>query len=144
MFPPWILSLSVQVHTGVRAFKEGPYVSHFVRPTGCSILAGCGCSISFTRAALYEVLDFMHTSFRPCDIKTYVDDILQIHTGEKEVVFHQALEQATALVGALQAEHFVVSAKSTIVSSPPSLLAGCRRRWPPWASFCKLPTPVAT
>ena len=44
-----------------------------------------------------------------------------MHTGEEEVVFHQALEQATALVGALQAEHFVVSAKSTIVSSSPQL-----------------------
>ena len=33
-FPPWILSLSLQVHTGVRAFKDGPYVSHFVRPAG--------------------------------------------------------------------------------------------------------------
>ena len=26
-FPSWILSLAMQVHSGVRAFKEGPYVS---------------------------------------------------------------------------------------------------------------------
>ena len=45
-FPPWILSLSMQVHTTTRAFKEGPYVSEFVRPKGISILAGCGGAIS--------------------------------------------------------------------------------------------------
>ena len=45
----WGLNLSLQVHTASRAFKEGPYVSHFIRPTGTSILAGCGRSIQFSR-----------------------------------------------------------------------------------------------
>ena len=60
MIPPSALRLAMKVHTAARAFKEQPYVSQFVQPTGTSILAGCGRSISFTRAALYEVLDSMH------------------------------------------------------------------------------------
>ena len=82
-FMPWVLNLSLQVHTAAGAFKEGPYVSSFIRPTGISILAGCGRSISFTRCALYEILDDLHSSYRPCEIQTYVDDIAQTHTGPK-------------------------------------------------------------
>ena len=63
-FPSLVLRLAMKVHTSARAFKEGPNVSQFVRPTGMSILAGCGGSVSFTRAALYEVLQSMHDDFR--------------------------------------------------------------------------------
>ena len=35
-FPPWELNLSLQVHAGARAFKEGPYISEFVQPSGKS------------------------------------------------------------------------------------------------------------
>ena len=64
-FPCWVLNLSIQVHSASRAFKEGPYVSHFIRPTGTSILAGCGRSISFTENILYNVLEEMHRQYRP-------------------------------------------------------------------------------
>ena len=40
-FPPLVLRLAMKVHMAARAFKDGPYVSHFIKPTGTSILAGC-------------------------------------------------------------------------------------------------------
>ena len=36
-FPPWELNLSIQVHAGARAFKEGPHIFEFVQPSGKSI-----------------------------------------------------------------------------------------------------------
>jgi hypothetical protein len=62
-FPPRALRLAMKVHAGARAFKEGPYISNFVQPAGVSILAGCGRSVSFTRAALYDVLESMHRDY---------------------------------------------------------------------------------
>ena len=94
----------MKVHTAARAFKEGPYVSQFVQPTGTSILAGCGRSISFTRAALYEVLDSMHRGYKPCQIKTYVDDIPQMHTGPADIISDRTVFQAAAIVQKLEAE----------------------------------------
>jgi len=72
-YQPMVLALAMQVHNAIRAFKEGPYISQFVLPNGSSILAGCARSVSFSRAALYEVLESMHRDYRPCDIKSYVD-----------------------------------------------------------------------
>jgi uncharacterized ion transporter superfamily protein YfcC len=54
--------LAVNVHSGVRAFREGPYVSHWVQPTGQSILAGCGCSVDFTRALLFNLMHKLHVA----------------------------------------------------------------------------------
>ena len=51
-FPPQVLQLAINVHSSVRAFREGPYVSAWVQPSGLSILAGCGCSVDFTRCLL--------------------------------------------------------------------------------------------
>ena len=116
-FPPMILGLSMKVHCGARAFKEGPYISQFVKPAGLSILAGCGGSASFTRAALYDVLQTMHASFRPCQLQTFVDDIPQTHTGEPEVIVQQAIEQAQRFVQLLGDEGFKISPKSNVVAS---------------------------
>ena len=117
-FPPWILSLSMQVHTSIRAFKEGAYVSEFVRPKGISILAGCGGALSYTRSALYEIMDHMHTTYFPrCNIQTYVDDTPQTHTGPRELVLMDAVEQAVDFVQQLNKHGFGVSGKSTIVAS---------------------------
>ena len=97
--PPWVLSLSMQVHTGLRAFMEGTYVSEFVRPKGLSILAGCGGALSYTRCALYEVMNFMHSKYLPrCNIQSYVDDTPQTHTGPKEIVLLEAVNQAVDFV----------------------------------------------
>ena len=107
----------MKVHAGARAFKEGPYISDFVQPAGVSILAGCGRSVSFTRAALYDVLESMHRDYRPCHIQTFVDDIPQMHMGPEDVIIDQAIEQSIALSAKLQAEGFTISSKSTIVAS---------------------------
>jgi hypothetical protein len=120
-FPPMVLRLSLKVHTAARAFKEGPYVSQFLKPSGVSILAGCGASVSFTRAALYDVLDGMHRSYRPCQIQTFVDDIPQVHTGPEEIVAAQAVTQALDLAARLKNEGFSISSKSTVVASSESL-----------------------
>ena len=86
-FPPQILLLSVNVHSSVRAFREGPFVSPWVQPTGLSILAGCGCSVDFTRALLYNLLDKLHKDYFPMQASTWVDDIAQTVLGPPELLF---------------------------------------------------------
>ena len=120
-FPPWELNLSLQVHAGARAFKEGPYISEFVQPSGKSILAGCGRSIQFTRCILYDILSDMHQKFRPVQIQTFVDDIAQTHTGPQEIIEKAGVEQADFLVKRLQAAGFTIAGKSAIVASTPAL-----------------------
>ena len=120
-FPCWVHNLSLQVHTASRAFKEGPYVSHFIRPTGNSILAGCRRSIQFTRNALYNTLDEMHRQYRPCSITTFVDDLAQTFTGPLEVVRESAIVQGRHLVELLRSEGFAIAPKSTLCASSISL-----------------------
>jgi hypothetical protein len=115
-FPPRTLRLAMKVHTAARAFKEGPYISQFIQPTGVSILAGCGGSVSFARAALYEVLEGMHRDYMPCNIQSFVDDLPQVHMGPEEIILEQAIELATALASRLRKEGFEISGKSTIVA----------------------------
>ena len=121
-FPPWVLSLSMQVHCAARAFNEGQYVSGVMRPAGISLLAGCGGAISYTRSALYDILDHMHGTYGPaCNIHTYVDDVPQIHTGEAATITEQAVEWAVKLVQLLADDGYKVSEKSTLVASDPEI-----------------------
>ena len=93
-------------------------MSEFVRPKGLSILAGCGGALSYTRCALYEVMDFMHSKYLPrCNIQTYVDDTPQTHTGPKEIVLLEAVNQAVDFVQQLNMHGFTISGKSTIIAS---------------------------
>ena len=129
-FSPMVLNLTMKVHCAGRAFKEGPYMSHFIQPNGLSILAGCGTSISLTRATLYNVLAEMHASYRPCQLQTYVDDCPQTPSGPEETIAEDAVEQGIHFVRLLEAEGLRVSPKSTSVASSPTLAKRCRRDWP--------------
>jgi hypothetical protein len=116
-FPPQILMLAVNVHSGVRAFREGPYVSHWVQPTGQSILAGCGCSVDFTRALLYNLMQKLHLAHPTVMANTWVDDIAQTMVGPFDTVVHDAVNASTQLVRGLEHLGLTISPKSQFVAS---------------------------
>ena len=103
-FNPWILGMAIRTHMGPRAFKEGKFISSWFLPSGLSILAGCLTSVSLTGALLYDTLDHMHRQFRPIQIKSWVDDLFQLHAGPKEFIVPHAHAAAIALVRMLQAK----------------------------------------
>ena len=116
-FPPQILMLAVNVHSSVRDFREGPYVSHWVQPTGLSILAGCGCSVDFTRALLYNLLDKLHRDYMPMQASTWVDDIAQTVLGPAQLAVPLAASSGLALVRGLALHGLRISPKSRYVAS---------------------------
>jgi len=67
------------------------------------------------------VLDSMDREYKPCQIKTYVDDLPQMHTGPADIIADQAVVQAAALVQKLESEGFTISTKSNIVASTKEL-----------------------
>ena len=116
-FPPQLLLLGVNVHSAARAFREGPFCSNWVQPTGTSILAGCGCSVDFTRALLYNLMDKIHADYRPMQASTWVDDIAQVVTGTPATAVSLASLSGAALARALQQKGLTISAKSTFVAT---------------------------
>ena len=109
--------LAVNVHSGVRAFREGPYVSQWVQPAGQSILAGCGCSVDFTRALLYRLMENLHTAHPTMIANTWVDDIAQTAVGPYDAVVEGAIEASTQLVEGLRQQGLSISPKSRFVAS---------------------------
>ena len=149
-FPPQILLVATVVHTSVRAFREGPYVSQWVQPTGLSILAGCGCSVDFTRSLLYNLLDKLHRDYIPMQASTWVDDVAQMVLGPPEFAITVAVEAGAALDRGLARQGPEISPKSKFVASnmmaakevqkrlkEPRHLCGDRCCWAiPWSRFC--------
>ena len=79
-------------------------------------------SLSFTRRALYETLAFVHRkSFPRCDIKSFADDTPQVHTGPEEVIYVDAVDQATDFVDKLASRGSTISGKSVLVATCPAL-----------------------
>ena len=120
-FCPWLLGLAVKVHMGPRAFKEGKYISPWVESSGLSILAGCMTSVSLTRALLYDMLDDLHWSYRPITLRTWVDDIFQLHTGPRSFILDHALKAALHFTKLVGDKNLNISSKSTITSSSQDL-----------------------
>ena len=116
-FCPWLLSLAMKVHMGPRSFKEGRFISPWVEPSGLSILAGCMTSVSLTRTLLYDMLDEVLRSCRPVTLRTWVDDMFQLHTGPKEFVVQHALTTALRFAELVRSKRLTICGKSTITSS---------------------------
>ena len=116
-FPPWILRLSVFGHCGPRAFKERQFIGSWIQVTDLSMIAGCLTSVSHTRSLLYNILDEMHRSYQPVEIKTWVDDCPQVHVGDTDILENHAPKAAIKFVSLLRQRGFTISPKSTLVSS---------------------------
>ena len=58
-YPVIQLWVSIQIHTACRVLTAGKQTSRLLYPL-ISIIAGCGRSISFTRAVLYDMLEEAH------------------------------------------------------------------------------------
>ena len=108
-FNPWLLGMAIRTHMGPRAFKEGTFISSWHVPSGLSILAGCLTSVSLTRALLYDTLDSMRRQYRPVQIKSWVDDLFQLHTGPKEFIVPHAHAAASAFAQMLKDTKLSVS-----------------------------------
>ena len=83
-FHPVVLLLGLEVHMAPRVLKAGGHLSEIVYPSG-SIIAGCGLSVSWTRATLYDMLDEAHRGFRPQEVTTesWVDDLTTVILGSE-------------------------------------------------------------
>ena len=66
-FPPLVLFLALMVHMAPRIMRAGQEYSDPVYPAS-SILAGCGMSVAWTRAVLYQLLDDVHRRHRPMEL----------------------------------------------------------------------------
>ena len=120
-FNPWLLSLALKVHLGPRAFKEGRFISGWFESSGTSLLAGCLTSCGLTKPLLYDMLDALHRDYRPITIKTWIDDIFQLHTSRKEITQPHAKKAALQLVALARRKRLQISSKSSITSSDPEL-----------------------
>ena len=59
----------------------------------------------------------MHPQYRPIQIKSWVDDLFQLHTGPKELIVPHAHAAASALARMLKDKKLSISGKSTITAS---------------------------
>ena len=67
------------------------------------------------------MLDALHRDYRPITIKTWIDDIFQLHTGRKEIIEPHAKKAAVQLVALARRKRLQISSKSSITSSDPKL-----------------------
>ena len=67
------------------------------------------------------MLDALHRDYRPITIKTWIDDIFQLHTGRKEIIEPHAKKAALQLVALARRKRLRISSKSSITSSDPEL-----------------------
>ena len=116
-FPPWIRRLSVFGHCGPRAFKERQFIGSWIQVTDLSIIAGCLTSVSHTRNLLYNILEEMHKSYQPVEIKTWVDDCPQVHVGDTSILEDHAPKAAIHFATLLGKRGFTISPKTTLISS---------------------------
>ena len=63
------------------------------------------------------MLDSLHRDYRPITIKTWIDDMFQLHTGSKEILAPHAKKAALQFVALLREKKLQVSSKSSITSS---------------------------
>jgi ribonuclease HI len=114
-YPARELLLSVQMHRAARQLKAGSHHSEWIL-TARSILAGCGRSISFTRAALYQILQHIHDGYMPFTRgQVWVDDITLTSRGTTSHVTTHAAQCAADLADRLVAAGFRISGKTTVV-----------------------------
>ena len=84
-FPLRVLTLGMMVHQAARSLRAGEFYSEAVLPE-CSILAGCGLSVAWTRGVLHGLLDEAHRQHRPANyiIESWVDDLASVVQGTAE------------------------------------------------------------
>ena len=73
--------------------------------------------MSHTRHLLYNILDEMHKSYQPVEIKTWVDDCPQVHVGDTAILENHAPKAAIHFATLLGKRGFTISPKTTTISS---------------------------
>ena len=88
-------------------------------PVVPAFLAGCLTSCGLTKPLLYDMLCALHRDFKPISIKTWIDDMFQLHTGKNEIIEPHAKEAALQFVALARKKRLQISSKSSITSSDP-------------------------
>ena len=119
-YPVVPLYMGLLIHRAARVIRLSGSYSEFVMPAR-SILAGCTQSVAWTRCFLYDTLEELHRSFKPCSVSSWVDDLSQRQSGLREAVSTNIVNAATFLARSIQTKGSRVSPKSTILASDPTL-----------------------
>ena len=84
-----------------------------------SIIAGCGRSIAFARAALCKILDTTHAQYKPrgAIISSWVDDLTQTMHGTKQQVVQVTVQCGLYLAQQLKVAGLKISPKTTVGAS---------------------------
>ena len=119
-YPVIPLYLGLLVHRAARVIRLQGCFSDFVVPK-ISILAGCKQSVAWTRCFLYDTLEELHRRYRPATVSSWVDDLSQRQSGNRQHVLEGTVSTAEFLASSIQAKGARVSPKSQILASDPKL-----------------------
>jgi hypothetical protein len=121
-FPLRTLVLGMMVHQAARALRAGEAYSEPILPAQ-SILAGCGLSVSWTRAVLFSMLEVAHRRY-PVEhyfVDSWVDDLSSVIQGTTQMCKDIAVETGVQLAGAAKQLGLVISEKSKVIFNRPGV-----------------------
>ena len=73
--------------------------------------------MGFGRLALWEVLEYLHNSYRPLEPTTWADDLGHQEVGHERTVVRRTVQVSAELVTRVTGVGFKMSPKSTLLSS---------------------------
>jgi ribonuclease HI len=119
-FPLRTLVLGMMTHQAARSLRAGEAYSEAILPAK-SILAGCGLSVSWTRAVLFSMLEAAHRRY-PVEhyfIDSWVDDLSSVIQGTAQMCEDIAVETGKQLAASCRDLGLVISDKSKVLFNRP-------------------------